>query len=176
MNLTCLTPSPDATTFKTLITIPGLNLRKYKRFLNQLPTLEKGHIFKPSERFHTNHNPKGHLELLSRQMSLQMILSHRQLCNLKSLLPRTPPSPATQNTKPTAFSSLLTLALWASKHHRIKETFSRNVSLDSFVHVIPRCPPPLLIVSLTKEINCFSNSLFSKVLVITQKKKVLFES
>lgn len=31
--------------------------------------------------------------------------------------------------------------------------------------------PPFLTVSLTKEINCFSNSLFSKVLVITQKKK-----
>lgn len=60
--------------------------------LESTSTFEKGHIFKPSEYFPTNYNPKGHLELLSRQMSLQMILSHRQLCNLKSLLPRKPSS------------------------------------------------------------------------------------
>lgn len=137
-------------------------------------TFEKGHIFKPSEHFHTIYNPKGHLELLSRQMNLQMILSHRQLCNLKSLLPRklsiiTNPFLWPYKTQRQPVLEAFLILHFEPQRIIIQKHFP-EMSLLTVLCVIPWCPP-FLTVSLTKEINCFSNSLFSKVLVITQKNK-----
>jgi len=131
--------SPDAATSTALIAIPGLSSLNVCMVFELTSTSAQGHIFNPAVHRHTRYNPKGHLELLSRQVGLQMSLSHRQLCNVKGLLQRKPssihpfPTPCKTRSQPV-LRAFLILHFEPQRITVFQKHFPEMSLFDSFTH------------------------------------------